>query len=82
VSADATVAPDTAGIDEDLLKNADREVVKFFDDGFQVDLLPPATMADALIRATDLAYASRIAYRSHHRLADAVAALKEMGCAA
>lgn len=82
VSADATVAPDTAGMDAVLFKTGDREVTRFFDSGFQVDLLPPATMADALIRATDLAAAGRDAYNVRNRLSDAIAALAELGCAA
>lgn len=81
VSADATVAPDTAGIDWVLYKTT-HEVTKFFDDGFQVDLLPPATMADALIRATDLAAAARDAYFVRNKISDAIEALADMGCSA
>ncbi|MEY9676060.1 hypothetical protein ABIE93_005994 [Bradyrhizobium elkanii] len=79
VSADATVCPDTAGSDDDLLRTGDDDVTKFFDTGFDVDLLPPATMADALIRATDLAFAARSAYLDRNRLSDAIAALADMG---
>jgi hypothetical protein len=43
VSADASCAPDSAGVDAELLNE------KLFDDGFHADLLPPATMADALL---------------------------------
>jgi hypothetical protein len=83
VSADATVAPDSAGADADaLFHSGDEDVTKFFDGGFDVDLHPPATIADALIRATDLAYAARIAYLGRNRLSDAVAALADLGCAA
>lgn len=83
VSADATVCPDTAGIDaEALFKSGDRTVTAFFDTGFEVDLHPPATMADALIRATDLAFAARKAYLRRFHLDDAVHALDEMGVCA
>lgn len=83
VSADATVAPDSAGADgAALFHSGDRDVVHFFDSGFEVDLLPPATMADALIRATDLAYAARDAYFVRRKLSDAVAALADLGVAA
>jgi hypothetical protein len=74
VSADASAAPDTAGADDWLFRTGDLDVTRFFDEGFHADLHPPATMADALIRVTDLAYASREAYRARNRLADAVAA--------
>lgn len=53
VTADATVAPDRAGCDADLLK------LKLFDEGISADLLPPATMADALRVATALAVSER-----------------------
>jgi hypothetical protein len=82
VSADATVAPDTAGIDDALFRTGDSEVTKFFDSGFDVDLRPPATMADALIRATNLAATARDAYFVRSRLSDAIAALSDLGCAA
>lgn len=42
VSADASCAPDSAGCDADLLSD------RAFDEGFHADLLPPATMSDAL----------------------------------
>lgn len=57
VSADASCAPDTAGCDGDLVE------LKFFDEGFDVDLHPPATMADALRRVTDIAKDARNEYR-------------------
>ncbi len=82
VSADATVGVDTAGMDGFLFKTGEHTVTKFFDDTFQVDLHPPATMADSLIRATDLAKASRDAYLTRNRLSDAIAALADLGCAA
>lgn len=83
VSADATCAPDTAGCDGDLLlKGPDRDVVAFFDSGFDVDLLPPATMADALRRVTDIASKTRDAYFVRRKLSDAIDALAEMGIAA
>lgn len=82
VSADATVAPDTAGIDAFLFHTGDDPAERFFDSGFDVDLLPPATMADALIRATDLAAAARDAYCIRKNLADALAVLADLGCAA
>jgi hypothetical protein len=80
VSADATVAPDSAGMDSVLFKTGDGDVTRFFDTGFDVDLLPPATMADALIRATDLAWAARDAYFLRNRLSDAIDALADLGC--
>jgi hypothetical protein len=80
VSADATVAPDTAGRDADLLYHSGNdEVTKFFDSGFDVDLYPPATMADALRRATDLALAAREGYLIRRQLSDAITALADMG---
>lgn len=42
VSSDASCGPDVAGPDANLLKQ------KTFDEGFHADLVPPATMADAL----------------------------------
>jgi hypothetical protein len=83
VSADATVAPDSAGADADaLFHSGDRTVTAFFDTGFEVDLHPPATMADSLIRATDLAKAARDAYLIRNRLSDAADVLEDMGCRA
>lgn len=76
VSADATVAPDRAGCDGALLD------LRFFDEGFDCDLPPPATMAQALIRVTDLAAAARDAFYVRRNLDDAVRALAEMGVAA
>lgn len=57
VSADATCAPDTAGCDGHLAK------LRFFDEGFSADIMPPATMADALRAATEMAMVARAAYR-------------------
>jgi len=74
VSADATVCPDTAGQDAWLFQTGDADVTKFFDEGFDLDLLPPATMANALIRLTHRAKAARDAYAARNRLADAIAA--------
>lgn len=71
VTADATVCPDTAGMDAWLFETGDKEVTKFFDEGFDCDLYPPATMADALICVTDIAWSARDAYCLRHRLADA-----------
>ena len=82
VSADATVCPDSAGMDAFLFHTGDDPAERFFDTGFDVDLLPPATMADALIRATDLAWAARDAYLVRRKLSDAVEALAKLGCAA
>lgn len=82
VSADASVCPDTAGIDACLFETGDNDVTKFFDEGFHADLLPPATMADALIRATDLALAARDAYFVRNCLSDAVAAYSLLRAAA
>jgi hypothetical protein len=76
VSADATVCPDTAGADAWLFKTGFDDVTKFWDEGFDVDLHPPETMADALRRATDVAYAARTAYVEHHMLREAVAAME------
>jgi hypothetical protein len=75
VSADATVCPDTAGCDVWLLKTGSAYATKFWDEGFDVDLHPPATMADALIRATDIAHTAREAYCVSNSLADAMATL-------
>lgn len=71
VSADATVCPDAAGIDEWLFRTGDEAVTKYFDTGFDLDLLPPATMADALIGVTDIAWAARDAYCVRYCLDDA-----------
>lgn len=80
VSADATVCPDTAGIDAEVLYDRrDDAATRFFDSGFDVDLHAPATMADALIRATDLAFAAREAFLKRRHLDDAIHALAEMG---
>lgn len=75
VTADATVCPDTAGIDAWLFQTGDADVTKFFDEGFGADLYPPATMADALVRATDMGLAAKLAYCERNRLADAFAVL-------
>jgi hypothetical protein len=74
VSADASAAADTAGSDAWLYRTGDREVTKWFDEGFHADLHPPATMADALIRVTDLASAARDAYCAKGSLEAALAA--------
>lgn len=57
VSADASCAPDSAGCDADLLRE------KFFDEGFDLDLHPPATMADSLRQLTDIAVYARDQFR-------------------
>lgn len=59
----------------------DRELLdhKFFDSGFDVDLHPPATMADALRRVTDIAYAARDAFYVRRNISDAEAAIEGMG---
>lgn len=49
VSADATIGPDASGPDKDLLK------IKEFDEGIDGTLLHPATVADALLNAIELA---------------------------
>lgn len=54
VTADATVAPDSAGQDAWLL------VHKVFDEGFDAALAPPATMADALRAATSLGHTAKL----------------------
>ena len=79
VSADATVCPDTAGRDAWLFQTGDPDVTKFFDEGFGLDLLPPATMATSLIRLTHRAKAARDAYAARNRLADAVASWEDTG---
>lgn len=56
VSADASCAPDSAGKDRELLD------IRLFDNGFDADLHPPATMADALISVTKKALAARRAH--------------------
>lgn len=53
VSADASCAPDSAGRDYALLKDAK------FDSGFHADLHPPATLADALRRVMHIALRER-----------------------
>lgn len=53
VSADASCAPDSAGRDWHLLD------FKKYDDGFHVDLHPPATMADALRQVMHMALRER-----------------------
>jgi hypothetical protein len=78
VTADASVAPDTAGSDDWLFRTGDEDAERFFDEGFHADLYPPATMADALIRATDLAYAARDAYCVRKCLADAISAYERL----
>lgn len=75
VSADATVAPDSAGCDADLL----RESTRYFDGGFDTALLPPATMADALRRATDIALLARDRYLVRNKVSDAIEALAAIG---
>lgn len=67
VSADATVAPDRAGCDAELLR------YRFFDSGFDCDFYPPLTMADALIRATDIAAKARDAFYVRRSIDDAEA---------
>jgi len=69
VSADASCAPDSAGCDADLLQ------MKFFDEGFSADLLPPATMADALRYVTDAAVFARDDIRAYSGQADFAASL-------
>lgn len=78
VSADASCAPDSAGCDAGLL----RIEGGFFDSGFDVDLLPPATMADALRRVTDIAWAARDAFYIRRNIDDAKAAMANPGDAA
>jgi hypothetical protein len=73
VSADATVAPDRAGIDHDLL------TMRFFDEGFSADLLPPSTMATALTKATAMGLLARNAYRLRGSEAEAISAIEEVG---
>ena len=53
VSADATVGPDRTGPDAHLLK------LKEFDGGIDGSLLHPATVADALLNAIELAKAAK-----------------------
>jgi hypothetical protein len=69
VSADASCSPDSAGCDAALLKHS------FFDSGFDVDLYPPATMADALRQVTSIAWAARDAYYVRKSVEDAEAAI-------
>lgn len=70
VSADASCSPDSAGQDFDLLDH------RFFDEGFDIDLPPPATMADALVAVTDMAVRCRDAFRSTGTISAAVQALE------
>jgi hypothetical protein len=73
VSADATVAPDRAGCDADLLK------MRFFDEGFSADIMPPATMADSLRDATDMAIVAAAAYRAQGTEQAAIDAVNALG---
>lgn len=73
VSADATVAPDRAGCDADLLK------MRFFDSGFSADIMPPATMAKSLIQATIMGMLARDAYREHGTEQSAIEAVEALG---
>jgi hypothetical protein len=73
VSADATVAPDSAGADRDLLE------MRFFDQGFSADIMPPATMAKSLIKATVMGMLARDAYREHGTEQAAIAAIEALG---
>lgn len=57
VSADATIAPDRNGPDAHLLK------FKEFDEGIDGSLLHPASMAEAMHNAIDLAKAIRAKYQ-------------------
>jgi hypothetical protein len=59
VSADATVGPDRAGPDADLLALCD------FDEGFDNDLRQPATVAEALHGAIDRALIAREVAMGH-----------------
>ena len=54
VSADATIGPDLAGPDAGLL------VLKEFDEGIDGSLCHPATVAEALLNAIDLAKAAKL----------------------
>lgn len=53
VSADATIGPDRSGADKHLLQ------IKEFDDGIDGSVLHPATLAEALHRAIDLAHEAK-----------------------
>lgn len=55
VSADATIGPDSRGPDAHLLS------IKEFDEGIQGDLLHPATVAEALLNAVNIAKERRAA---------------------
>jgi hypothetical protein len=57
VWADASCAPDAEGCDADLLK------MRFFDEGFDCYLPPPATMADAIRYVADIAAHARDDFR-------------------
>lgn len=81
VSADATVCPDRMGCDGWLLRDGGRETIKFWDEGFDVDLPPPATISDSLIRATNIARKTRDAYCVRKNLGDAHQALIDLGIA-
>jgi hypothetical protein len=63
VSADATVTPDITGPDAHLLK------LREFDEGIDGSLLQPATAADALLNAIELAKAAK-ARACHDRTTD------------
>jgi hypothetical protein len=58
VSCDATIAPDRYGPDEDLLQ------YRTFDNGFEVDLRQPSTVADALLTVMGKARAARREFRA------------------
>lgn len=78
VSSDASCAPDSAGCDARLIIGDEgQEVARYFDSGFDVDLPLPATMAEALIRVTDIALAARNAYFARGDLNDTRAKLQE-----
>lgn len=59
VSADASCGPDSAGPDFDLLYLDDRT----FDNGFHVDLLQPATVAEALLNVMNQGLTAKAAAR-------------------
>jgi hypothetical protein len=54
ISADATIGPDYAGRDAHLLK------LKEFDEGIDGSLLHPATVAEALLHAIELAKKAKV----------------------
>lgn len=58
VSADATIGPDSAGLDAHLLYLESR----IFDDAFDNDLRQPATCAEALNGAIDMALAAKASH--------------------